>query len=212
MIAREGTAAVLVTFSAGCALVYFDVLYAAVPAFALGAVLIRLYWEPRRRPPAVPLGLLSPVDGRVARIEPYQDTWLDRPALRISIELSPPGITVFFSATEGKVQRIWTNYGPFGEERLKRSLRASPDCYAVQVKSDEGDNVLMAVSSRWPLSRCRFHRSPGERIGQGARFGFVYFASSFELLAPADAIPRIEVGDRVRAISSVLAELKRDLP
>lgn len=210
MIAREGTAAVLVTLAGGVALVYFGVVYAAVPAFALGAALIWLYRVPRRRAPAVPLGLLSPVDGRVACIEPYRDSWLDRPVLRISIKVAPPGITVFFSATEGKVQRFWTNYGPFGEERLKRSLRASPDCYAVHVKSDEDDDVLIAISSRWPLSRCRFHHSPGERVGQGASFGFVYFASSFELLAPADAMPRIEVGDRVRAISSVLAELKRD--
>jgi hypothetical protein len=150
------------------------------------------------------------VDGRVARIEPYEDTHLDRPALRISVEVRPPGITVFFSATEGKVKRFWASYGPFGEERLKRSLAASPDCYAVQVQSDEGEDVLMAVSSRWPLSRCRFDRSPGERIGQGARLGFVYFASSFDLLAPADTVPRVQVGERVRAVSSVLAELKED--
>lgn len=210
MIAREGTIAVVAVLTTGLALVYFDLIYPAALAFALGAVLIWLYRVPRRRAPAVPLGLLSPVDGRVARIEPYQDTWLDRPALRISIEVSPPGITVFFSAAEGKVQHVWNNYGPFGEAQLKRSLRASPDCYVVQVQSDEGDDVVMAVSSRWPLSRCRFHRSPGERIGQGARFGFVYFASSFELLAPADAMPRVDVGDRVQAISSMLAELKRD--
>lgn len=210
MIAREGTAAVVATLSAGLALAYFKVVYGAALAFGMGAVLIWLYRVPRRSAPAVPRGLLSPVDGRVARIEPYEDTRLNRPALRISVKVTPPGITVFFSATEGKVQHIWTSYGPFGEKRLKRSLAASPDCYSVQVQSDEGDDVLMVVSSRWPLSRCRFERSPGERIGQGGRLGFVYFASSFELLAPADALPRVEVGDRVRAVSSVLAELKGD--
>jgi phosphatidylserine decarboxylase len=210
MIAREGIGAVLLTLLAGLALAYFEVLYGAALAFALGAILIWLYRVPRRSAPAVPRGLLSPVDGRVARIESYRDTRLDRAALRISISVTSPGITVFFSATEGKVQRFWTSYGPFGEERLKRSLSASPDCYAVQVQSDEGEDVLMAVSSRWPLSRCRFDRSPGERIGQGGRLGFVYFASSFELLVPADAIPRIQVGDRVQAVSSVLAELRGD--
>ncbi len=208
MIAREGTAAVVVALAAGFVLLYYQMLYAAAALFALSAILIWLHRVPRRRPPASPLGLLSPVDGRVALIEPYQDTWLDRRALRISIEIAPPGITVFFSPAEGKVQRFWTDYAPFGENRLKRSLRASPDCYAVQVQSDEGDDVLTAVSSRWPLSRCRFDRSPGERIGQGARFGFVYFASSFELLAPEDTAPRVAVGDRVRAVSTVLAELK----
>jgi phosphatidylserine decarboxylase len=192
------------------ALIYLQVVYAAAGAFGLGAVLIWFYRVPRRRPPTEPLGLLSPVDGRVARIEPYEDSWLERPALRISIEVAPPGIMVFFSATEGKVQRYWTSYGPFGDGQLKTSLSASPDCYAAHVKTDEGHDVLMVVSSRWPLSRCRFHRSPGERVGQGGRFGFVYFASSFELLAPEDAMPRIKVGEQVHAISSLLAELKPD--
>ena len=209
MIAREGLIAVVAAVAGGLALLYFDAIFAAVLALAAAAVLIRLYWVPRRRPPAMPLGLVSPVNGRVARVEPYDDSWLDRRCLRISIQIAPPGITVFFSAMEGKVQRFWTSFGPFGEKRLKRSLGASPDCYAVHVQTDEGDDVLMAVSSRWPLSRCRFHRSPGERIGQGARFGFVYFATTFELLAPANASPRVEVGQQVRAVSSVLAELKR---
>jgi phosphatidylserine decarboxylase len=208
MIAREGIAAVVVTLTAGLALIYLQVVYAAAGAFSLGAVLIWLYRVPRRRPPAEPLGLLSPVDGRVVHIEPYEDSWLERPALRISIEVNPPGISVFFSAIEGKVQRFWTSHGPFGAEQPKTSPSASPDCYAAHVRSDEGHDVLMVVSSRWPLSRCRFHRSPGERVGQGGRFGFVYFASSFELLAPADAMPRTQVGERVRAISSLLAELK----
>ncbi|MDX1527412.1 MAG: hypothetical protein R3337_02220 [Gammaproteobacteria bacterium] len=209
MIAKEGIVAVTAAAAAGLALIYYDAIYAAALAFAAGGVLIWLYRVPRRRPPAMPLGLLSPVDGRITRIEPYDDGLLDRRCLRISIQTAPPGITVFFSALEGKVQRFWTSFGPFGEKRLKRSLGASPDCYAVHVQTDEGDDVLMAVSSRWPLSRCRFDRSPGERIGQGGRFGFVYFATSFELLAPANAAPRVEVGQRVRAVSSVLAELKR---
>ena len=210
MIAREGTAAVIVTLAAGFLLLYYQMPYASAVPFTLSGIFIWLYRTPRRRPPAAPLGLLAPVDGRVARVESYRDTWLDRDALRISIKVRPPGITVFHSAAEGKVQRFWTNFGPFGEEQLKRSLRASPDCYAVQVQSDEGDDVLTVVSSRWPLSRCRFDRAPGERIGQGKRFGFVYFASTFELLAPADAVPRVEAGDRVRAVSTVLAELRGD--
>jgi len=210
MIAREGFFAVVVTLAAGVASVYFKAIYSAAFAFGLSALLFWLYRVPRRRPPAVPLGLLSPVDGRVAFVESYEDPWLKRPVLRISIEVRPPGITVFFSASEGKVKHYWTNFGPFGEARLGRSLSASPDCYAVNVQSDEGDDVVMAASSRWPVSRCRFDRSPGERIGQGGRFGFVYFASSFELLAPVDATPRVEVGDHVRAVSSLLAELKGD--
>lgn len=210
MIAREGIAIVCISLAAAAGLTYLNMAVPAAAAYAVTAALAWVYAAPRRRPPSAPRGLLCPANGRVARIESFDDPWLERSALRISVALSPPGITVFYSAMEGKVTDFWTRYGPLGEPRLKRSLSGSPDCYAVNVRSDEGDDVVMALSSRWPLSRCRFDHAPGERVGQGGRFGFVYFATTVELLAPADATPRVEVGSRVRAVSTVLAELDQD--
>lgn len=201
---------VAVTLAAGLALAYVGVYAAAAPVFLLSVALAWLHALPRRQAPAAPRALLSPVDGRVARVEPHRDPWLERDVLRISIALTPPGITVFFSPTEGEAGGFWTRFGPFGEARLKRSLSASPDCYALHVKTDEGDDVVTVVSSRWPVSRCRFDRSPGERVGQGARLGFVYFASTFELLAPAASAPRVDVGARVRAVTTPLADLPKD--
>jgi phosphatidylserine decarboxylase len=209
MIAREGRVAVGIALLGALWSLYAGAKLLTALALAVFALLVWLYASPRRKAPAVALGLLCPVDGRVTRVEPYRDPWLERDALRIGIALTPPGWTVLYSVTEGTIKGFWTKRGAFGEGRLKRSLDASPDCYALQVQTDEGDDVVLAVSSRWPVSRCRFDRSPGERVGQGIRFGFFYFASTADVLAPPGSAPLVAVGDRVRAVSTVLAKLAK---
>jgi len=209
MIAREGRVAISVALLGTLWSAYAGAKPLTALALAVCALLVWLYASPRRRKPAAALGMLCPVDGCVTRVEPFRDPWLERDALRIGIALTPPGVTVLYSATEGTIKHLWTKHGAFGEDRLKRSLDASPDCYALQVQTDEEDDVVLAVSSRWPVSRCRFDHSPGERVGQGIRFGFFYFASAVDLLAPPGSVPLVAVGDRVRAVSTVLAKLAK---
>jgi phosphatidylserine decarboxylase len=209
MIAREGHVAIGIALLGALWSGYAGAKLLTALALAVCALLVWLYASPRRKVPAAVLGLLCPVDGCVTRVESYRDPWLDRDAVRIGIAVTPPGFTVLYSVTEGTIKHFWTKHGAFGEGRLKRSLDASPDCYALQVQTDEGDDVVLAVSSRWPVSRCRLDRSPGERVGQGSRFGFFYFATTADLLAPPDCAPLVAVGDRVRAVSTVLAKLAK---
>lgn len=208
MIAREGHLAVGAALAAGVAFSYVGVLVPAVAAFAAGGLLAWLYASPRRQVPASPRGLLSPVDGRIARVEPFHNPWLDRDVLRIGIDVRPPGITVLHSVTEGKIKDLWTGYGPLGESQLRRSLDASPDCYALWVQTDEGEDVVLAVSSRWPVSRCRFDKAPGERVGQGKRVGFVYFASSVDILVPSGSSSGVAPLERVRAVETILGQIR----
>lgn len=210
MIAREGYGFIGVPLVAGVALSYSGAYASAAGAFLVSAALIWLYASPWRKIPATPRGLLSPVDGRIARVESFRNPWLDREMLRIGIKLRPPGITVIYSVVEGKIKDLWTEYGPLGESQLKHSLDASPDCYALWIQTDEGEDVVIAISSRWPISRCRFDNAPGERVGQGSRMGFVYFASTVDILVPTDSSAEVETGARVRAVESVLGKIRHE--
>lgn len=210
MIAREGYVFVGVPLVAGLALGYAGDYLSSAAAFLVTGLLIWLYASPRRTIPASPRGLLSPVDGRISRVEAFRDPWLKREVLRISIDLQPPGVTVIYSVVEGKLKDLWTEYGPLGESQLKHSLDASPDCYALWVQTDEGEDVVIAISSRWPVSRCRFDHAPGERVGQGYRLGFVYFASCVDILVPTGSSAEVETGARVRAIESILGKIGRE--
>jgi phosphatidylserine decarboxylase len=80
--------------------------------------------------------------------------------------------------------------------------------HALWIRTDEGDDVVLLVSSRWRLHRwtCAVH--VGERIGQGQRCGFGMLISRVDVMLPRPV--RVEVGrhDRLRAGSDVIATLR----
>ena len=61
------------------------------------------------------------------------------------------------------------------------------------VQTDEGEDIVFAISSHFPVSRARFDQAPGERVGQGARSGFIYFASVIAFVC-RDGIERRRIG------------------
>ena len=183
---------------------------AALPLWLLFAWLLRIYWERRPPVPAEPDAVLSPVPGRVVQVVEQDDPWLDRRALRVSIKLAFPGIVPLRSPTEAKVLDTYTRRGAFGGTQRVCREHESPDCYGQWLQTDEGEDVLYAVSSHLPLSRARFEYAPGERVGQGQRCGFFYGASVADVLMPVDCTAAVSVGDRVEAGQSVLARLARD--
>lgn len=178
-----------------------------LPLWLLLAWLAWVYWARQPAVPAEPLGVLAPVKGRVLGITEEVDPWLQRKALRVSMRIDFPGILALHSPTEGEVQDTYTRHGVFGAAQRPCKEHESPDCYAQWLQTDEGEDVIYAVSSQFPLSRARFDHAPGERVGQGERCGFFYGASIADVLVPADSEIAVSPGDRVAAGETVLARL-----
>ena len=209
MILREGHLPLLVTAVAAAATSALAGWLFSVPLWLLLAWLLRIYWERRSPVPADPNGILGPVSGRVVSVGESNDSLRDRPAQRVSIAVPLPGVVPLRSPTEGKVMDLYARRGIFGARQRPCRPGESPDCYGQWLRTDEGDDVVFLVSSRWPVSRARFRQAPGERVGQGARAGFFYFASIADLLLPADVTLEVEVGDWVDAGETVVARLRR---
>jgi len=49
----------------------------------------------------------------------------------------------------------------------------------------------------------------GERLARGQRYGFIRFGSRVDVYLPPGSKPRVAIGDKVKASSTVLAELPR---
>lgn len=203
MIAREGWPPVAVAAGLAIALVWGVGPLWSTPAWALTLYLLVLFRFPNRRVPASPLAVVCPVDGRVAAVEQTRDPWLERSALRVAVALAAPGIATLRSPTEGKVMDFWI-------ERRQGAARVrltSPTCYTLWVQTDEGDDVVFSVLAKRSVSRFKAAVAPGERIGQGKRFGFIYFGTRVEVFMPADARCTLVERQRVLAGSDVLATL-----
>jgi phosphatidylserine decarboxylase len=139
--------------------------------------------------------------------ENSHDVWLDREALRVRVRLRAPGVSVLRSPTEGKITEFWTRAasGPADSGVWNRINQVAS--YAVWLQTDEGDDVVWVVHASRRFSRFRSDVSPGERIGQGQRSGFVYFAKHIDVYIPQRSQCVVESGERALAGYSVLANL-----
>ena len=202
VIAREGWPVLLAIAIIAIFLNDAIGLLAAVPVWVLFGSMVYLFRDPPRNVPASPLAIVSPVHGTVIAVDKVQDQWLQREAQHVQIEMSFLEIFSLRSPIEGKVMKQWSS-------RFKDNSLVGRDNqqHAFWIQTDEQDDVLFAVTSPGSTSRLRFYVNSGERVGQGQRCGYLYFGGVVDVLAPVNTRISVNVGDKVIAGSSVLAQL-----
>ena len=198
LVASEGIpllfALTVITAAAGW-LVGFE--YAAVP-FGLLVLLLFVFRDPIRAIPAVPLGVVSPVDGTVVEVTTGDDGPLEGAAHCIRIRASLFGAYTARSPVEGKVMELHT-----------MAPKDAPVVHAggLWLRTDEGaDVVLQFRGNRFGLVPRAFLQY-GERVGQGERCAWLRLTRIAEVWLPSAGRVQVEPGQRVMAGSVVLARL-----
>lgn len=194
-IAREGWPFILLTAALAALIVVYVSFWLALPLILLTAYLCVFFREPDRELPCVPLAVVAPLDGRIIYRRESYDPYLDREAIKISIEVNPLGAYCIRAAVEGKVLELIPG------ERLPPGITAS------WIHTDEGDDVVMVIT-RGSLfgSRpcvCNF----GDRVGQGRRCGWRRLARHLDVYVPPNSRVDIKNGQYVHAGQDALAYL-----
>ncbi|MFB6248900.1 MAG: phosphatidylserine decarboxylase [Salinibacter sp.] len=222
MIAREGY--IIVAVAAGLALAL--VLGAwqlgtwlwRGPLFlvAVGGLAFTLYFfrDPVRTPPpeARDNGLLAPADGRVVEIVEETDSlYLDGPAQRVSIFLSPLDVHVNRVPARGVVE--YERYRP-GDYLVAWHPKASEknERSELGVRHPSGTKVLFKQIAGAVARRIVYHIGEGDTVSAGQRFGIVKFGSRMDVLVPPRVDLRLEEGQHVRAGETVIGWLSAATP
>jgi len=197
-VAREGVPwLVFVTLWAGLAFVYLRPIHLVLPAI-LFVYLFAMFRDPRRNIPAVPLGVVSPVDGVVVEVGLTDKSVLGGEAHRIVIKVNSLGTYTARCPVEGKIM-------DFRGDSDKDSVRQF-SC-GLWVQTDEGDDVVLQFHGhRFGLAPLAFLRF-GERVGQGQRCAYLRLTQSAEVQFPILGRPMVETGQRVIAGCDVLGKL-----
>ena len=206
LIAREGwlwIAAIVLP----AAIVHYLYGLVSVPLWLLVLLLLYLFRDPARKVPAAPLGIVSPVDGKILAIDTVHDAYLDRQALRISIKMGFTNVYSAHSPIEGKVVEQW-----LGVPRKMEGGDEDVAIYAQWIQSDEKDDVVLVIEAGAHLPRPQCYAQSGERIGQGQRCGFIRFGSQVDVLIPVTSRVAVSVGNDVTAGSDVIATLVHAKP
>ncbi|HHI92499.1 MAG TPA: phosphatidylserine decarboxylase [Gammaproteobacteria bacterium] len=201
LIAREGWVWIAATVIPA-AIVYLLYGLASLPLWGLVLLLLFLFRDPARNVPAVPLGIVSPVDGKVVAIDTVHDIYLNRQALSVSVKMGITSVYSVHSPMEGRVVEQWLNV-----PRKITGMGEEVATYAQWIQSDEKDDVVLVVEVNSHLPRPQCYAQSGERIGQGQRCGFIHFGAHVEVLIPVGSRIDVSVGDSVLAGTDIIATL-----
>ena len=173
------------------------------PVFvALPTLLFGLFWmifrDPRRQIPAIPLGIVSPVDGRITEIDLADRGVVQGEAHRILIDIDALGTYTARCPAEGVIKDLNTLAGDKVVDYRTNAL---------WVQTDEGEDVVLQFHGyRLGFAPAAFVRY-GERIGQGQRCAYLRLTRVAEVHLPINAKVQVEVGQHVTAGLDVIGRL-----
>jgi phosphatidylserine decarboxylase len=167
----------------------------SLPLWVVCGVILYAFRDPEREIPSSPLAVVSPADGQVVAVERVQDPYLDREAIRMDIKMSHAGVYSTRSPVEGKILEP------------KNSGDGIQQPHGVWLKTDEDDDLVVAMH-RGPLHNVpRCYVRIGERVGQGQRCGYIQMGGRVEVYLPPNSRVQVDDGSQVKAGSDVIATL-----
>jgi phosphatidylserine decarboxylase len=205
IIAREGW-----PFIAGSVvlalLVSFWSIGWSIPLWIVVIFVVQFFRDPPRQGSTAANAVLSPADGRIVVIAEVDDPYAERRALKISVFMNVFNVHSNRSPVDGTVKKVTYFPGKFFNAALdKASLENERN--AMLIKTTQGHTVTAVQVAGLVAKRILCYAKVGQTLGRGERYGFIRFGSRVDVYLPLGARPRVSIGDRVSATTTVLAEL-----
>jgi len=175
----------------------------ALPAVLLAAFFLWFFRDPDRVIPGDAGVLVSPADGKVTAIGPAMSNGI--PRLRISIFLNVFDVHVNRSPVTGIIRELRYQRGKF--LNAMNAASAEQNEQNVVTVEGEGQTVIFKQIAGLLARRIVFAKRVGDRVERGERIGLIKFGSRVDVLMDPSAALDVQVGDRVKGGSSVLAHL-----
>lgn len=215
-IAREGWPYIATAIICAAVAQYLaGIVYSAL-LWIVALVVIYLFRDPDRPIPAVPLAVVSPVDGRLEAVEENaMDPFLQRTAAKVTIRMRRRGTYTMRSPIEGKIMKQWLASNGTGRAEQAGSVGAQApgdgeESHGIWIQSDEDDDVVLAVRVGRKALRPTCYVRIGERAGQGQRCGLVPFGGAMVTVwLPSGTRLEVSPGDKVRSGADIVATFMR---
>jgi len=206
IIAREGWPFLAVALVLALILTIAGIAWAAAIAWIVVVFIVQFFRDPPREVPQQPNAVLSPADGRIVRVEEARDPYLDRQAIKISVFMNVFNVHSNRAPVDGVVQGVWYHEGSFLNAALDKAS-VDNERNALHLRMADGTDITCVQVAGLIARRILCYVTVGDRLSRGQRYGFIRFGSRVDVYLPASAKARAAVGDKVRATSTILAEL-----
>ena len=151
--------------------------------------------------------ILSPCNGQVVVIEEIQDElYFKGPVIQISVFMSPLDVHVNRNPIGGEVKMLKYLPGKFLMAFNPKSSTDNEQNYVVT--ANEKVTVAYKQIAGFLARRIRWYIEEGDKVSQGAEYGFIRFGSRIDILVPTDSKIKVELGQKVKAGRSILAHVE----
>ena len=154
-----------------------------------------------------PKHILAPADGKVVVIEEVDEPeYLQRKCKQVSVFMSPVNVHVNRMPAGGTIS--YYRYHP-GKYLVAWHPKSSSENErtTVVVKTDSGTEILFRQIAGALARRIKCYVNEGQKLEQGAEFGFIKFGSRVDVFLPADAVIQVRIGDKTTGGKTVIAHL-----
>ncbi|KAA6456931.1 phosphatidylserine decarboxylase [Acidobacteria bacterium AB60] len=181
--------------------------WALIPLL-LAAFFLWFFRDPERPIPSAPGLIVSPADGLVT--EAVTISTPDGPRKRISIFLSVFDVHVNRAPIAGELREIRYYKGQY----MNAMNPACAECNERNIVTMRGEGIEVTFKQIAGLlaRRIVFPLKEGDRVQRGQRVGLIKFGSRTDIVMPAEADFRVEVGQRVKGGASVIAVMSAPPP
>jgi phosphatidylserine decarboxylase len=149
--------------------------------------------------------VVAPADGKVVVIEEVVETeYLKDKRIQVSIFMSPINVHVNRSPVSGVVK--YFKYHP-GKYLVAWHPKASTDNErtTLVVEHDNKTQVLFRQIAGALAKRIKWYVKEGDKVEQGAEFGFIKFGSRVDIYLPLDAKVTVNLNQKTKGGETVIA-------
>lgn len=180
---------------------------ATIPMFFMGFVLF-FFRVPDRVIPEGESLVTSVADGKVVVIEKvFESEYLKRECMQVSVYMDFFNVHVNYWPVSGEV--TYYKYHP-GKYMLAFLPKASElnEHSSIAIRSDRGEVFFKQLAGTF-ARRIVSYADPGTKGIRGEQCGIIKFGSRIDMYLPLDADITVNLGDRVKACETIIAELHK---
>ncbi len=221
-IAKEGIGFIIVSLSVSFVsfILYFYIgdktlkyVFLSISLIFLIFFIFNIYFfrDPERKTTLKEDEILCPADGRVIFMQRvFDDRFLNREVVKISIFMSLFNVHVNRAPINGKVEKIIYNKGRFFSANLDKASFENEFNGIILNSNISGERIakIAFVQIAGLVARrivCTI--GEGDEIAAGERFGLIKYGSRLDLYLPLDFKSYVRINDRVFSGKTVLGRL-----
>jgi phosphatidylserine decarboxylase len=181
----------------------------SLPLWLALVFVVQFFRDPPRVIPEEEGLVLCPADGRVIVVGEVPDPYRGgAKSLKLSIFMNVFNVHSQRSPVDCTVKQVAYAKGLYVNAAFDKAS-SDNERNALVLRLDNGVEISCVQVAGLIARRILCYVKAGDRLARGQRYGFIRFGSRVDVYLPPGSKPRVAIGDKVKASSTVLAELPR---